>query len=530
MKYLLISIIFLFFLLNPADAQAATYYVDNTLSSDCLSGNYSITNRDCSGSDGNAYNTIQDAINIVSAGDTIYMRGGTYNEHIAIPNNKQGNNNAWIILTSYPGEWAKIDPGHDVGSGYGAWVIRYKGGGYGIAPSYWKFSRFEVTGGGINSSSSHGGGILLDTAHHIIFEYLYIHDNYANKNNNPAGIAVFTENEAPQYITIQYNWLADNGSYGDNAANVLLMSDYVDTPSSVNINRARHHNEIKYNLMEGSNAGFYHKSEQYLSLDHTGTHIAYNDYGDKIHHNIIRDFHDDGISARGDFIQIYNNILESSNSMKGISIGSSHSNTEREPFYALAYNNTLINVDGRIKHQTGSYEVYSPPLHPHVYWYNNIFESVGAEHGDFNDLNIFLSWTVLTEADIEMDKVHVENNLFYPRTASEEIINLADENNDYSANQYKTAGYATILYTTTVSGLHVPGSDYKTNPAYTLEGITTIANGGIGGVHPYLSGVTIPSYVNGSAIKTAVLYFLLNNFKAGEKVYLDNTALTMDVR
>jgi len=53
-------------------------YVDNSLAGDCLSGNYNILNRDCSGSNGDAYINPQDAADIVNPGDTVYFREGTY--------------------------------------------------------------------------------------------------------------------------------------------------------------------------------------------------------------------------------------------------------------------------------------------------------------------------------------------------------------------------------------------------------------------------------------------------------------------
>ena len=36
---------------------------------------------------------------------------------------------------------------------------------------------------------------------------------------------------------------------------------------------------------------------------------------------------------------------------------------------------------------------------------------------------------------------------------------------------------------------------FITLESHIIEGSTTIANGGIGGSHPYLSGITLPSYV-----------------------------------
>ncbi|MCF7765330.1 MAG: right-handed parallel beta-helix repeat-containing protein, partial [Verrucomicrobia bacterium] len=53
-------------------------YVDNQLVSDCLNNNYSIANRDGSGSDGNAYTNLQRAADNVLPGDTVYVRAGNY--------------------------------------------------------------------------------------------------------------------------------------------------------------------------------------------------------------------------------------------------------------------------------------------------------------------------------------------------------------------------------------------------------------------------------------------------------------------
>lgn len=64
--------------ISPAEAEAATIYVDAGLASDCTSGNYSTTNRTCSGSSGNAYNDFQEACSAATASDDITIRSGVY--------------------------------------------------------------------------------------------------------------------------------------------------------------------------------------------------------------------------------------------------------------------------------------------------------------------------------------------------------------------------------------------------------------------------------------------------------------------
>ncbi len=56
-----------------------TLYVDKNLSATC-NGNYSVANRDCAGSDGIAYRTIDEAARQALAGDTVLIRNGTYKQ------------------------------------------------------------------------------------------------------------------------------------------------------------------------------------------------------------------------------------------------------------------------------------------------------------------------------------------------------------------------------------------------------------------------------------------------------------------
>ena len=53
-----------------------TIFVDGQLTANCLNNNYSIANHNGSGSDGNAYTTIQSAASATKPGDVVYIRGG----------------------------------------------------------------------------------------------------------------------------------------------------------------------------------------------------------------------------------------------------------------------------------------------------------------------------------------------------------------------------------------------------------------------------------------------------------------------
>lgn len=105
---------------------AADIFVDNTLTEDCTSGNYSITNRNCTGSDGDAYRRIAGvrggngtvivsspgAVDVMNGGDDIYIRGGTYYEsdiHLAGGNSPFNNTSGVPDVTEPDGiNWSTM--------------------------------------------------------------------------------------------------------------------------------------------------------------------------------------------------------------------------------------------------------------------------------------------------------------------------------------------------------------------------------------------------------------------------------------
>lgn len=62
---------------------ANVYYSDSMLNQDCL-GNYSIAKRNCSGSDGYAFNTITKATYRLKPADTLLIREGVYREEVTL--------------------------------------------------------------------------------------------------------------------------------------------------------------------------------------------------------------------------------------------------------------------------------------------------------------------------------------------------------------------------------------------------------------------------------------------------------------
>jgi hypothetical protein len=77
-KSIILFIVALFVAVGSSSAHAKTFYLDGNMSSNITNGTYSIENRNSSGSNGDAYNNIQDAINQLAPGDTLFIRSGNY--------------------------------------------------------------------------------------------------------------------------------------------------------------------------------------------------------------------------------------------------------------------------------------------------------------------------------------------------------------------------------------------------------------------------------------------------------------------
>lgn len=102
---------------------AKTLYVDKNLPADCLSNDYSIAQRSCTGTDGNAYTTMQRAADVVLAGETVMVRDGVYADtgvndsirgQVGVRAKRSGTATAPITFSAYPGEKPIIDGGQRI--------------------------------------------------------------------------------------------------------------------------------------------------------------------------------------------------------------------------------------------------------------------------------------------------------------------------------------------------------------------------------------------------------------------------------
>jgi hypothetical protein len=139
-------------------AQGAVYYVSDESGDDSNPG-----------TEAQPWKTIQKAANTLDAGDTVYIRAGTYHERV-IPQNS-GSTGNYITYAAYPEETATLD-------GNGIFVPVDEGLLYISGKSYIEVSGLRV----INSAQA---GILADGSSHIIIE-----KNYTD-NTGSSGIGVW---------------------------------------------------------------------------------------------------------------------------------------------------------------------------------------------------------------------------------------------------------------------------------------------------------------------------------------------------
>ena len=463
---------------------------------------------------GAGYSTIQEAINACSAGDTIYMRGGTYREiDIDIPESKNGtswSSGNYTKICSYPGEWAVINgTGLNTRSEYRyQHIIRhptnYDTGSMTHATKYWLFERFEVTGGRC--------GFWL-TGGPMKFRYLYVHDNGRDVSDDlVGGIFIFT---ATQNL-IEYCYFKDNKiprAPSGNNFNILFDGDYRDTTGNGEAfqpDACVHQNEIRYNYISGSPQGIRLKGDQRFGYNDRDPRSSnnilwqYKDYGDKIHHNILID---NSVSIRWgqDFSQIYNNISNTKIQPTGKSDG------HPVLYNQLIYNNTVKGSDSqyvfRSAADVSSYNNYydvggTPVAHIHVWVYNNIQSGLTLSTGAYRSMADTANdnWNA-ADAIFERNLVHNSSSI-KPYRIGNTSTGSGCSAEYYSAQEFYTCSEEWRR----VSGIKnwdVDGSlfvgdsgadQYITSGSFVLSDSSTIGSGG-GSNHPYLSGVTIPSYI-----------------------------------
>lgn len=159
------EVLFLFFLASCSVASATTYYV-STNGSDNNPGTIS-----------QPFLTWQKGFSTLQAGDTLYVRGGTYypigtfinSKYCGVAiNNHDGTAEYPIVVMNYPGEIPVIDC-HNITKS------TVKGGIYLLYSSYWHIKGLTVTRVNQDIYGNGGGGFMLNNSDNITLEQCAAH-------------------------------------------------------------------------------------------------------------------------------------------------------------------------------------------------------------------------------------------------------------------------------------------------------------------------------------------------------------------
>ncbi len=203
-------------------------FVDQLLGADCK-GNYSLADRNCEGDDGDSYDTIQEALNVVSPGEKIIVLGDVDRSSVNAIYNvtcngmnliNAGTSENRITVEAYNNHYVKI---HGTGGG-GCDGIEFDGGGanfYTIRGFH--FDNFNKGAEGSVTIRKEGlviedcefsnfadRGLILRNVHDSVFRDLYIHHSYE------AGFIGYTLCNNLTLINVESSYNDDGkGSDGD---------------------------------------------------------------------------------------------------------------------------------------------------------------------------------------------------------------------------------------------------------------------------------------------------------------------------
>ncbi|MBN1647119.1 MAG: right-handed parallel beta-helix repeat-containing protein [Spirochaetales bacterium] len=232
------------------ESTGKTFYLDSGLTVS-HTATYSIAGRDGSGSDGEAYNNLQDAMEALDGGDTLFVREGFYSrtgfdpfdphEIGALDIGPDGNARDYTAVVAYPGEQPVIlaepgkdhynpdpaDEGFDNSSGY------YRNPAIGVHGDYLVVSGLKTYGQVVITYASHvliekcdlgGGGPRCGQGNVIVLDY-DSHD--VTIRNNKIHNSCWGENDENGSAVIFYyaSAMIENNEFYDNWGGDIYVKD-----------------------------------------------------------------------------------------------------------------------------------------------------------------------------------------------------------------------------------------------------------------------------------------------------------------
>lgn len=493
-------------------AWATTRYVDPVAGA--CTGNYSIASRNCTGSDGNSYATIALGLSPTAAGDTLYVRTGTYTTAINATG-KAGTSLAYITIAGYPGETVTI-------SVSGAVYPITRG-----AVSYVTYQNFVFDG----VSTSNIYGLLFNSGeHHITFQ-----DNEV-KNFQRHGMLINGN-----------GWIVRNNKIHDQSSTCVLgqrwYGIYVPSGDSIIIE----HNEVYNN--PGGGAQFYNDSSVQLTnfiarfnyfhdnnscsnSDIGGVLVGGFNHGAIIHHNVITNNGSDAASgdSHGLIIQSgVDNVLALNNTIygnKGIGIFIKNTGSVGS---ILQNNHVIGNIAGQISNlgasttqttnrSTGSITDCTPSTSVFTHKAGSSCINAGtirsgyAYNGSAPDQGAFETFVFsscqVTAAATSTIRASFTNNLFPPLLPASSVTGVTGRKN--GANNAITASSrsATNQFDFTMTNSYVGGDtvDISASSTNITDSAAIGSTIGTAFYQPYVETLTNQSCANNAGGAPAYTY------------------------
>ena len=242
------------------------------------------------GSEDQPWRTVQKAAETLNAGDTVYIRTGTYHEQV-IPRNS-GAAGQFITFAAYPGEAVTLD-------GAGVDIPEWNGLVYVIGREYIRISGLRV----INAETNpHNPGILVEESRHIVIE-----DNFVTHSSD-SGIAAWNSVD----VTVARNEVDNPCTAAWNESISIGGTDQFQVIDNHVHDSIKEGICIKHGSVNGEVFGnhVHHTSGVGIYVDAWDTHT----HDIRVYQNMVHDISGDGIALASESggllenISVFNNL------------------------------------------------------------------------------------------------------------------------------------------------------------------------------------------------------------------------------
>ena len=386
------SIILIIQLLVSFNLDANIYYVETN-------GNNSNP-----GTEIQPWKTIQKAANTLVAGDTVFIKGGTYNERVVIQNSGTPNN--YVVFSNYQNDTVIVD-----GSGI-SWGSNWNGLFDISGKSYIKIS-------GLNIKNADYGGFWIENSDHIVIE------NSCTYNTFSSGIGVWNSS----FITIKNNEVELACNDGEQECITVSNSSNCEiSQNNVHNNGSGANGGEGIDIKQGShdvnvfNNSVHHLNERIGIYADAWDRYTYNI---NIYQNTVHDCGNNGMVVQSEmggtieYVSFYNNIVYR-NKWDGIAVGSvtASDTVSSTPVHHIKIINNTLYKNGGISNGWGFGILVNNPDAKDITIRNNICSENSAQigvqqinSGEIIDHNLFYGNNTASGAVYGNDSI-IGNPLF----------------------------------------------------------------------------------------------------------------------